>query len=233
MSNLFKAQGLTKGYPGKSALTGVDFSITPGKVIGFLGPNGSGKTTLMKIMAGILQPQGGQFTGPDGTRGLEARKKISFLPDAMQLPGWMRVHDGFQYYKDMFEDFSQDRALQLMEMLELHPMDRIRTLSKGMQERVFLGMTLSRDASLYLLDEPLGGIDPVGKARIIDAILAMELDQASIIISTHLVRDIERVFDEAYFISQGRIAGHVQCDDLREQKGQTVEQAYLEVFGYA
>jgi len=150
----------------------------------------------------------------------------------MVFPAWMRVRDAFTFYREMYGDYSQTRADELMRILELGAIQdsRISKLSKGMKERLVLGLTFSRAASLYLLDEPLDGIDPVGKTRVIDAILAMQPEGASTLVSTHLVKDIERIFDSVYFLSKGRIVFSGECDAIREEHGQTVEQAYLEVF---
>ncbi len=232
---LIQATGIEKQYAGKKALDGVDITIESGKIVGLLGPNGSGKTTLMKLFAHLLQPTAGSITYPNNAaRGLDAKKTVAFLPDTLQFPGYMRVRDTFAFYSDMYGDYSARRAEDMIDLLDLGGLmnDRISKLSKGMQERVALGLTFSRDTGLYLLDEPLGGIDPVGKTKIIDAILAMQLEASSIVVSTHLVKDIERIFDNVYFISKGKIVFVGDCDQMREENGKTVEQAYLEVFAY-
>jgi ABC-2 type transport system ATP-binding protein len=232
---LIQATGIEKRYAGKTALNGVDMTIEPGKIVGLLGPNGSGKTTLMKIFAHLLQPTAGDILYPQGAaRGVEAKRTIAFLPDSLVFPAYMRVKDAFKFYEDMYPDYSETRAREMQKLLGLESLmgDKIKGLSKGMQERLALGLTFSRDTSLYLLDEPLGGIDPVGKTKIIDAILSMQLESSSIVVSTHLVKDIERIFDSVYFISRGKIAFYGDCDRMREESGKTVEQAYLEVFAY-
>ena len=144
----------------------------------------------------------------------------------------MSVQDTFEFYKDMYSDYSQEQAGRMTELLGLGAVmsSKVKKLSKGMQERVALALTFSRETCVYLLDEPLGGIDPVGKAKIVDAILTMQLDNRSILISTHLVKDVEKIFDDVYFISEGRTVFKGSCDEMREQNGKTVEQAYLEVF---
>lgn len=233
MTPLLQAKGIEKRYAGVSALQGVDMTVEPGRIIGLLGPNASGKTTLMKTIAGLLQPTAGEIIYPNGaTRGPESKKTVALLPDNLAFPGWMRVKDAFGFYRDMYPDFSEERAASMIGLLELEPvMGRsVKRLSKGMQERVALGLTLSRDTQVYLLDEPLGGIDPVGKARIIDAILSMQLENCAIVVSTHLVKDVERIFDSVYFLSGGKIVYRGDCDAMRGESGKTVEQAYLEVF---
>lgn len=235
MGALIQAKAVEKRYAGTHALKGVDFTVEAGKIIGLLGPNASGKTTLMKLIAGILQPTAGNITYPDNVkRGAESKKYISFLPDTLIYPSYMKVKDAFKFYSEMYPDYSQKRADEMTELLDLGgTMDtNIRKLSKGMQERVALGLTFSRKTRVYLLDEPLGGIDPMGKSKIIGAILSMQLDNSSIVVSTHLVKDIERIFDNVYFLSDGKIVFSGDCDQMREENGKTVEQVYLEVFAY-
>ena len=233
MKPILETAGLTKRFIGCDALSGVDMTIQPNQIVGLLGPNASGKTTLLKIIAGLQQPSAGIVTYPDGAaKGPDSRKTVAFCPDSMTFPRWMRVCDAFAYYADMYPDYSRERAGELMRIFDLNDAvnARIRRLSKGMRERLVLSLTFSRDTKLYLLDEPMDGIDPVGKARVIDAMLAMLPEGASALVSTHLVKDIERILDKVYFLSRGRIVYQGECDAMREERGQTVEQAYLEVF---
>jgi ABC-2 type transport system ATP-binding protein len=233
MQTICEISGLKKQFFKCEALRGVDMSIPSGQIAGLLGPNASGKTTLLKIAAGLLQPSAGQvrYFG-NAPVGPEARKTISFCPDSMTFPRWMRVRDAFTFYREMYDDYSQSRADELMRILELKQIQdtHIRSLSKGMRERLVMGLTFSRETKLYLLDEPLDGIDPVGKTRVIDAIIAMKPEGASTLVSTHLVKDIERIFDSVFFLSKGKIVFSGGCDVIREERNQTVEQAYLEVF---
>jgi len=225
--------GLEKHFLNCEALRGVDMSIPAGQIVGLLGPNASGKTTLLKTVAGLLQPTAGRIHYAEGAEpGPEARKTIAFCPDALTFPGWMRVRDAFGFYREMYSDYVQARADELMGILELDQLQDtyVRRLSKGMKERLVLSLTFSRETRLYLLDEPLDGIDPVGKMKVIDAILALQPEGASTLVSTHLVKDIERIFDSVYFLSKGRIVFTGACDAMREENNQTVEQAYLEVF---
>ena len=233
MKQLLELTGLEKRFLGCDALNGVDLTIPEGQIVGLLGPNASGKTTLLKTVAGLQQPTAGSIRYCDGAaHGPEARSTIGFCPDILTFPRWMRVQDAFKFYGDMYPDYSQARAEQLMDILELRGVlnMRVNQLSKGMRERLVLGLTFSRETHLYMLDEPLDGIDPVGKMRVIDAIIAMKPENASVLVSTHLVKDIERIFDSVYFLSKGRVVFHGMCDAMREERGQTVEQAYLEVF---
>jgi ABC-2 type transport system ATP-binding protein len=205
--------------------------IEAGKIYGLLGPNMSGKTTLLKTIACLLHPDAGDITYPKGAqRGVESKKTVSLLPDSVGFPSWMAVRDAFRYYEDMFDDYSAERAKNMMELLDVPPDKRINELSKGMQERVALGLAFSRETSLYLLDEPLGGIDPVGKMKVMESILAAPLNESSIVLSTHLVKDVENIFDNVLFISAGKIIYSGCCETMREEQGKTVEQVYLEVF---
>ena len=233
MPQILETIGLEKQFRGCDALRGVDMSIQAGQIVGLLGPNASGKTTLLKTVAGLLQPTAGRVRYlNDAALGSDARKTVAFCPDAMVFPRWMRISDAFTFFREMYPDYSQERADELMSILELESIQRthVRGLSKGMTERLVLGLTFSRNTSLYLLDEPLDGIDPVGKTRVIDAIIKLTPQGSSTLVSTHLVKDIERIFDSVYFLSKGKVVFSGDCDTMREESGQTVEQAYLEVF---
>jgi len=233
MKPILEVSGLEKRFIGCDALRGVDMSIPAGQIVGLLGPNASGKTTLLKTIAGLLQPTAGQVRYyEDAQPGPDARMTIGFCPDVMTFPNWMRVGDAFTFYREMYPDYSQTRADELTGILELQSAQNtpVRRLSKGMKERLALALTFSRETRLYLLDEPLDGIDPVGKMRVIDAILAMQPEGASTLVSTHLVKDVERIFDSVYFLSKGKVVYSGACDAMREESGRTVEQTYLEVF---
>ena len=233
MQAILEIIGLEKSFLGCDALQGVDMTISSGQIVGLLGPNASGKTTLLKTLAGLLQPSAGCINYYQyAAAGPEARKTISFCPDTMVFPRWMRVKDAFIFFKEMYEDYSEDRASEIISLLELAEVQKthINRLSKGMKERLALGLSFSRETKLYLLDEPLDGIDPVGKMRVIDAIISMKPDDASTLVSTHLVKDIERILDTVFFLSKGKIVYSGHCDVIREENNQTVEQVYLEVF---
>jgi len=233
MKPVLEIMGLEKRFGSNEALRGVDLSLPPGQIIGLLGPNASGKTTLLKIVSGLLPSSAGQVRYyEDAAPGPEARRTISFCPDALAFPRWMRVRDAFTFFREMYPDYSQERADEIIEILEIQNVQDtvIRRLSKGMKERLSLSLAFSRETRLYLLDEPLDGIDPVGKTRVIDTILAMQPEGASILVSTHLVKDIERIFDSVFFLSKGKIVFSGICETMREESGKTVEQAYLEVF---
>jgi ABC-2 type transport system ATP-binding protein len=231
---LMRIKGLWKRYGRKEALRGVDMDIEAGRIIGLLGPNGSGKTTLLKAAACLIWPDAGEIVYPGGAvRGTASKKQISFLPDHMTLPGWMRVGDAFKYWSEMFPDYSRERAEELAGILGLSMEAQIKTLSKGMQERTALALTFARKTPVYLLDEPLGGIDPLGKTKVMESILSVQSEDSSILISTHLAKDVETVLDSYFFISEGRVVSAGDCEKLRAERGMTVEQAYLEVFSHA
>jgi len=230
---VLEISGLEKNFRGCEALRGVDMSIPAGQIAGLLGPNASGKTTLLKIAAGLVQATAGEVRYYENAApGPEARKTVSFCPDVMVFPGWMKVCDAFAFYRDMYPDYLQERANELIRILELTDLQKkhVNKLSKGMKERLVLSLTFARETRLYLLDEPLDGIDPVGKMRVIEAILAMQPQGASTLVSTHLVKDIERIFNSVYFLSKGKIVFSGNSDTIRDERNQTVEQAYLEVF---
>ncbi|MCC8123005.1 MAG: ABC transporter ATP-binding protein [Oscillospiraceae bacterium] len=227
---LMTIKDLEKSYTGTQALRGIHLELETGKIVGLLGPNTAGKTTLLKTIAGLLRPDRGEIIYPGGATGRAAKNTVSLLPDQSEFPSWMRVIDAFTFYQNMYSDYSEQKAAEMVSLLELPLEMKIRRMSKGMQERVALGLTFSRLVPLYLLDEPLGGIDPMGKHRIMQSILSMDLAQSSILLSTHLVRDVETLFDSILLISQGEIIYTGDCEEIRAQQGKTVEQIYVEVF---
>lgn len=228
--SLLTVSGLKKRYAGVQALDGIDLELESGKISGLLGPNTAGKTTLLKTIAGLLCPDSGEIIYPGNATGLAARHTVSMLPDSMVFPAWMKVKDAFQYYEDMYTDYSASRANMVSDILGLPQEVLIKRLSKGMGERLSLALAFCRDTHLYLLDEPLGGIDPIGKGKILESILSMPLENSSILLSTHLVKDVESVFDNIFLIFEGRIIYEGNCEDIRAKENKTVEQKYLEVF---
>ncbi len=227
---LMTVTGVKKHYYMKQALSGVDMTLEAGRIYGLLGPNGSGKTTLLKILSGILQPDEGHIEYPGGVqRGAGAKRVVSFLPDLMSFPSYMRVGDAFNFWRDMYPDYSGELAGTMIGLLGLALDTPLRSLSLGMKERVSLALVFSRKAKLYLLDEPLGGIDPLGKAKVLDSIIAAQLTDASMLISTHLVKDVETVLDGFFIIANGRVIFEGDCEKIREESGRTCEQVYLEV----
>ena len=230
MDELLKLKGVSKSYGGKKALRGVSLGIGKGKIVGLLGPNGSGKSTLMKIVAGLIPVSNGQVT-VDGTPvGLATKSLVSFMPDRPLTESWMKVRDAVGFYRDFYADFDEEKARTMLKFMQLNEGDKISSLSKGMNERLQLTLTLSRNAKLYLLDEPIGGVDPVARAKILDAIVEFYSEDSSLIVSTHLVRDIERIFDEVVFIREGEIVMQEEVEGLRMKYGKSVDDMFKEVF---
>lgn len=225
-----EVKNLTKKYGRKKALDNVSFNIEKGKIIGLLGPNGSGKTTIIKIAAGMLQPTSGEVT-IDGLKvGVETKAMVSYMPDRDFLYDWMKVKDAVNFFKDFFKDFDEEKAYEMLEFMKLTPDMRVKALSKGMAERLNLSLVMSRRARLYLLDEPLAAVDPSTRDKLIDAILKNFNEDSTIVLSTHLVRDVERIFDEVIFIAEGNIVLHEEVDKLRTERGKSVEDVFKEVF---
>lgn len=230
MDNLLQFQSVSKSYGSRKALNDVSFSIGPGKIIGLLGTNGSGKSTLMKITAGLLPVYSGSVTVAGQPLDLNTKSIVSFMPDRPLTESWMKVKDAITFYSDFYSDFDMAKALQMLDFMNLNPQDRISSLSKGMNERLQLTLALSRNAKLYLLDEPIGGVDPVARTKILDAIVEFYSEDSSLIISTHLVKDIERIFDEVIFIKNGELVLHEEVEELRLKHGKSVDDMFKEVF---
>lgn len=230
MSELLTCEGLTKHYGAKNALDGVDLHIGFGKIVGLLGPNGSGKTTLIKLANGLLQPDSGSIRIAGMKPGVESKAIVSYLPDADWLPGWMRVEQLVKMFGDFYKDFDPARANEMLTNLELSPKDVLKTLSKGNREKVQLILAMSRNARLYLLDEPIGGVDPAARDYILHTILSNYSKDATVLISTHLIEDIEPVLDEAIFLKEGTVFAHRSVDEIRENEGMSVDAYFREVF---
>ena len=230
MSELVTCKDLTKRFGNHTALDHINISLDSGKIIGLLGPNGSGKTTLLKLLNGLLTPSEGEICIGNNRPGIETKKIVSYLPDKMYLGSWMRVSDLLAYYSDFFDDFDTSRANAMLESLKISPKDRLKTMSKGTKEKLQLILTMSRRAKLYCLDEPIAGVDPAARDYILSTILNNYDPDASVIISTHLISDIEKVLDEAIFIDRGQIVLHDTVDNIRENMGKSVDGYFREVF---
>lgn len=230
MTNILNIKGVNKSFLGKKALQGVDLTIAPGSVVGLLGPNGSGKTTLIKIISGLIKPNSGEVNICGMRPGVETKALVSYLPDTQHLYKWMRVEDAMDFYDDFYDDFDRGKCKELLIAMGIDKSDKVKSLSKGMYEKTNLALTLGRNSKLYLLDEPLGGIDPVARDTIIDTILSNYSQNSSFIISTHLVSDIERLFDRVAFIREGRIVLHGDAEELRVERHMSIENIYKEVF---
>ncbi|MBQ3986550.1 MAG: ABC transporter ATP-binding protein [Oscillospiraceae bacterium] len=222
--------GLTKRYGSTEALDSVNLTIKPGKITGLLGPNGSGKTTLIKLANGLLTPTSGKVLICGFEPGIETKKIVSYLPERLNIPTWMTVTQLLNYYQDFFPDFDLARAKTMLSGLSIDENMRIKAMSKGTREKVQLIMVMSRRAKLYLLDEPIGGVDPATRDYILNTIIANYDPEASVVISTHLIQDVETVLDDVVFINQGRIVLRSTVDDIREKEGKSVDALFREVF---
>lgn len=231
MSLILETNNLTKNYFGKVALKDLSLNVPSGKIFGILGPNGSGKTTFLKILAGLLQASSGSFTVCGKPFGVETKKLVSFLPDKNTLYPWMRASDAVKFYADFFEDFDSDKAHDMLKFLKVDENKKIPELSKGMLEKLNLTLSFSRKAKLFLLDEPIGGTDPVAREEIIRTIISTWAEDCSLLITTHLVKDIESVFSDVVFLRDGEITLQGEADDLRERYGKSIYDIYIEVFG--
>ena len=227
---LIACQGLSKAYGRKPALSGVDLEVGRGRIVGLLGPNGSGKTTLIKLLCGLIQPTAGTLAVDGLPIGPETKALISYLPDRMYFASWMRATDLFDLFRDFYRDFDYDKALAMCRSLGVEPRNRIKTMSKGTKEKVQLVLVMARKAQLYLLDEPIAGVDPAARDFILSTILTNYNEEGSVLISTHLISDIERALDEAVFLKDGKVILHNSVDNIRENEGKSVDALFREMF---
>ena len=227
---VLKATGLTKAYGGTRALDGLDLELPAGKIIGLLGPNGSGKTTFLKIAAGLLTPTAGAVTICGQKIGPDTKAAVSYLPDKTYLNPQQKISEILDFFQDFYADFDRARAEQMLSALHIDLQARLKTLSKGNQEKVQLVLVMSRRARLYLLDEPIGGVDPAARDYILNTIITNYDPSATVLISTHLIADVERVLDEFVFLSQGRILRQGSTDEAREETGKSLDELFREVF---
>ena len=230
MSTLLECKDLTKAYGKKPAVEHVNLCIESGHIIGLLGPNGSGKTTLIKMINGLLMPTSGDLYMRETPIGVESKKHISYLPDHTYLNMNQRVSDIIRMFADFYEDFESVRAYDMLAKLQISPEDRLKTMSKGTKEKVQLILVMSRRADLYILDEPIAGVDPAARDYILDVILSNYDPEASILISTHLIADIENILDEVIFIQNGQIRLVSSVDEIRQKEGKSVDTLFREVF---
>lgn len=228
--NLLECKNLSKYYSGKCALDRIDLTIESGKIVGLLGPNGSGKSTLIKMISGLLKPSDGQLKVAGKDVGVETKKIVSYLPDHDYLNDWMKVEDIITMFEEFYDDFDRKRAVDMITKLNIDTKQQLKNLSKGTKEKVQLILVMSRHANLYLLDEPIGGVDPAARDYILNTIISNYEENATVIIATHLIADIEQVLDEVIFINQGKIALQSTVDDIREQQGKSVDSLFREVY---
>lgn len=227
---LIEIKNLSKKYDDKSALKDVNLTISKGKIIGLLGKNGAGKTTLIKLINDLLTPTEGSIKVKGNDIGIESKKVISYLPERTYLNKQMTILEVIDFFKDFYEDFDEKKALKLLKDLDLDVNKQLYKMSKGMQEKVQLVLVMSRSADLYILDEPLGGVDPATRDYILDTILSNFNEDASVIISTHLISDIERILDEVIFIDKGRVILHEDADKLRNKEKSSIDEVFRRMF---
>lgn len=230
MAAVFECSGLTKRFGAVAALNGVNITVEPGRVVGLLGPNGSGKTTLIKLANGLLTPSAGELKICGDKPGTATKSVVSYLPDRPCLPDWMNTKQLMDFFEDFYADFDRQRAEEMLEKLDIGSDMKVKQMSKGTREKVQLIMVMSRRAKLYLLDEPIGGVDPATRDYILNTIIKNYDENASVIISTHLISDVENVLDEVIFIDKGSIKMQASVDDIRAQYGKSVDALFREVF---
>jgi len=230
MSPILECKGLSKCYGNKKALNDINLTIGRGRIIGLLGPNGSGKSTMIKLANGLLTPSKGEILIDGKAPSNTSHSLVSYLPERTYLNDWMRVSDIINFFQDFYADFDDKKAYEMLEGLHINPKDRLKTMSKGTKEKVQLILVMSRKAELYLLDEPIGGVDPAARDYILNTIIGNYSENATVIISTHLISDIERILDEVIFINTGDLVLHNTVDEIREEHGCSVDELFRGVF---
>ena len=231
MEPILECRGLRKQYgPGAPALKGIDLTLPQGRIVGLLGPNGSGKSTLMKLCNGLLTPTAGSLFIQGHPVGIQTKSLVSYLPDHNYLNDWMRVEGLVRFFADFYENFDTAKAYDMLGRLDIDPRNRLKTLSKGNKEKVQLILVMSRQVPLYLLDEPIGGVDPAARDYILRTILANYSENATILLSTHLIADVEKILDDVVFLKQGEVVLSAPVEQLREERGTSVDALFREVF---
>ncbi len=230
MDNILECLSLTKKYSSVTALDEINLSIPKGKIIGLLGPNGSGKTTLIKLASGLLVPSSGKILIDGMKPGIKTKKLVSYLPEHTYLNMNLKVNDILRYFKDFYADFNMDKAREMLKSLDIDEKRKLKELSKGGKEKVQLVLVMSREAKVYLLDEPIAGVDPAARDYILSTIVSNYKEDATVIISTHLLYDIEKFLDEFLFIKDGKIVMQSTVDEIREEHGKSLDLLFREVF---
>ncbi len=227
---VLECRQLSKIYGGVRALDTVDLTLGRGRIIGLLGPNGSGKTTLIKLAAGLLTPSAGEILVCGRTPGRDTKLSVAYLPERTYLNDWMRVGDIISLFRDFYSNFDEHKAYDMLGRLGVDPRDKLKTMSKGTKVKVQLILVMIRKAELYLLDEPIGGVDPAARDYILSTIITNYNEDATVVISTHLISDVEKVLDEVVFLGYGKVGLVAQVDDIRENQGKSVDQLFREVY---
>jgi len=230
MKPVLECQGLTKQYGNFYALSNLNLTLDRGQIVGLLGPNGSGKTTLIKLINGLLVPTSGIVSVNNLQPGTETKKAVSYLPDQDYLDEWMKIDDLIAYFADFYDDFSIERANKMLNDLNIDSSHRLRTLSKGTREKVQLILVMSRNADLYILDEPIAGVDPAARDYILSTIINNYNENATILLSTHLIADIENVLDRVLFLRNGQLVLNSTVDEIRMEQEKSVDSLFREVF---
>lgn len=232
MEQLITVENLHKSYGSKTVLDEVSFTAQPGQIIGLLGPNGCGKTTLIKILTGLIKDHTGTVRINNEEPGAYSKSIVAYLPEKTYLPDWMRPVDAINYFADFYKDFDKGKAIAMVARFGLDMKQRVKTMSKGQQEKLRLLLVICRNAQLFILDEPLGGVDPAARAKILDLILENRAASSTVLISTHLISDVEYIFDRVLMINEGHLIVNKHVNELRES-GKSVEEVFKEVFSYA
>jgi ABC-2 type transport system ATP-binding protein len=227
---ILECRNLSKRYGGQPALDNINLGLKGGRITGLLGPNGSGKTTLIKLAAGLLQPSGGEALIDGKKPGTATKAEVSYLPDRFVLDGWMRITEILSFFADFYRDFRRDSAEAMLASLGVDMGKRFKTLSKGNREKVQLILVMARKARLYLLDEPIGGVDPAVRDYIISTIIGNYSEDAAVLISTHLIQDVERILDDVIFLKEGSVVLQGAADDIRTEKSTSIDVLFREVF---
>lgn len=230
MENILECRGLIKFFPNCLALNNVDLTVPKGRIVGLLGPNGSGKSTLIKLANGLLTPTQGTILVDGKAPGIETKKIVSYLPERTYLTEWMTVQDMLDLFNDFYADFNMEKARDMLARLNIQTKSRIKTMSKGTKEKVQLILVMSREAQLYLLDEQIGGVDPAARDYILNTIIGNYNENATVLISTHLISDVEQILDDVIFINQGSVVLTSSVDDIREKQDKSVDALFREVF---
>ena len=230
MDNIVEIKNVYKSYSKKEVISNMNLNIPKGKIVGLLGPNGSGKSTLIKLINGLLQPNSGDVLIDGIKPSIETKRIVSYLPERTYLNDWMKVSDILNFFNDFYDDFDIDKAMDMVKSLNIDINEKLKTMSKGTKEKVQLILVMSRHAKLYILDEPIGGVDPASRDYILETILTNFNEGSSILISTHLISDIEKILDQVIFINQGKIVLNEDADTIRKKKKTTIDKLFREEF---